>query len=610
VTISKPAEGVSSPGHAEGACVVDREGVIVSLDAACAALLQQEAAACVGRPLEAFVAGDARDRLRTILRDALPADGATLVARPAQGRLEPLHLRFAALQGGGGSAGILVRLAPAAARDVLRRREAMLARTERIAAVGSWEWDIERDELFWSDALYRLLAVDPAEGPPPFDSNAFYTDDEFERIRRVVGHALRTREPFEIELRARRRDGAERTFLARGEYLPPADDAGPRLVGSYQDLTAQRLAESDRDRFRRAIEQSGDMILICDAQGRIEFANPAAERGLGAPAGVLRALDVHELLHRGPEGDDAQDRQLEALQAALAEDRSWQGRLSVLGLGGRRFVAELSLSPVADAAGQRCNLILAARDVSLELDLARQVEQAQKLESIGRLAGGIAHDFNNMLQAILGNTELALTEFGEQGELRELLEEIRAAAAHSAELTMQLLAFAREQRIEPVDLDLATLVPRTLGMLRRALGADVTLAFVEAPSPLRVHMDPTQLDQILTNLCVNARDALGGAGRIEVSVDELFLEPEGAGPADCAPGPYVRLRVQDEGCGIAEDALPHIFEPFFTTKPVGHGTGLGLATVYGIVRQNRGGVELHSRPGEGTRVDIYLPAAS
>ncbi len=240
--------------------------------------------------------------------------------------------------------------------------------------------------------------------------------------------------------------------------------------------------------------------------------------------------------------------------------------------------------------------------------LQAQFIQAQKMESVGRLAGGIAHDFNNMLGVITGRTELAMNKLEAAHPLRTHLEEIQKAAQRSADLTRQLLAFARKQVVAPEVLDMNDTVAGMLKMLRRLIGEDIDLAWMPGANLWPVSIDPAQIDQILVNLCVNARDAIAGVGKVTIETDNIILDDAYCADHEgFAAGTYVMLAVSDDGCGMDKDTLEHVFEPFFTTKG-GEGTGLGLATVYGIVKQNDGFINLYSEPGKGTTFKIYLQA--
>ncbi|MBI5843161.1 MAG: response regulator [Deltaproteobacteria bacterium] len=240
--------------------------------------------------------------------------------------------------------------------------------------------------------------------------------------------------------------------------------------------------------------------------------------------------------------------------------------------------------------------------------LESQFQQAQKMESVGRLAGGVAHDFNNMLGVILGHTEMAMEQVDPTQPLFADLIEIRKAAERSADLTRQLLAFARKQTVAPKVLDLNETVEGTLKMLRRLIGENIDLAWLPQASLWQVKIDPSQIDQILANLCVNARDAINGIGRVTIETGKIhFDEAYCTQNAGFLCGEFVMLTVSDNGCGMDKETKLHIFEPFFTTKDVGQGTGLGLATVYGIIRQNEGFINVYSEPGHGTIFRIYLP---
>jgi two-component system cell cycle sensor histidine kinase/response regulator CckA len=240
--------------------------------------------------------------------------------------------------------------------------------------------------------------------------------------------------------------------------------------------------------------------------------------------------------------------------------------------------------------------------------LETQLQQAQKMEAVGRLAGGVAHDFNNMLCVIIGYTDMALMETDPANSLNASLTQIRKAAEYSVDLTRQLLAFARKQAIAPQVLDLNKIVKRMLSMLQRLIGEGILLSWQPAANLWQVKADPSQIDQILANLCVNARDAISGVGRITIETGNITLDKERcADHADFLPGEFVRISMSDDGCGMDKEILAKIFEPFFTTKGVGMGTGLGLSSVFGSVKQNNGFIDVISEPGSGTTFTIYLP---
>ena len=291
------------------------------------------------------------------------------------------------------------------------------------------------------------------------------------------------------------------------------------------------------------------------------------------------------------------------------------GEWTVTCKDGSQRIWEFQTTPLGDVSDGRRVLLSMAADITerkqAEDDrhkLESQLLQAQKMESIGHLAGGVAHDFNNMLGVILGHAELALNKVDLASPVVEDLEVICRAAKKSADLTRQLLTFARKQAVSPKVLDLNETVASMLTMLQRLIGENIELSWTPAANLWPVKLDPSQLDQIMANLCVNARDAIANTGRLTISTANCSLdESYCAARADVLPGDYVRIEVSDDGCGIDPAILPHIFEPFFTTKEVGAGTGLGLAMVFGAVKQNGGFLTVYSEPGHGTTFNIYLP---
>lgn len=267
-----------------------------------------------------------------------------------------------------------------------------------------------------------------------------------------------------------------------------------------------------------------------------------------------------------------------------------------------------TVRPLEIYAGMIAQIIILKREQDKRERLEGQLHQAQKMESVGRLAGGVAHDFNNMLAVILGHTEMVIDQISPDLPIFFDLQQIRQAATRSADITRQLLAFARKQTVVPKILDLSETVAGMLKMLRRLIGENIDLAWLPGYDLWPIKMDPSQIDQILVNLCINARDAIENNGKITVETGNSNLDKKYClDHAGFVPGEYVQITVSDNGCGIEKETEVHIFEPFFTTKGVGEGTGLGLATVYGIVKQNNGFINVYSEPGQGTAFTIYLP---
>jgi signal transduction histidine kinase/CheY-like chemotaxis protein len=275
---------------------------------------------------------------------------------------------------------------------------------------------------------------------------------------------------------------------------------------------------------------------------------------------------------------------------------------------GTLFWESAVISPVKDASGRVAHFVAVKEDITSRKVLEAELLQAQKMEAVGRLAGGVAHDFNNLLTVISGFTELTLGRLGAGHACEGYLKEVQRASVQAASLTRQLLAFSRRQVLQPAVVDLGGVVANMQKMLRRILGEDVALEVRRARDLAMVLADPGQVEQALMNLCVNARDAMPSGGRLEVVTENADLDGEAArSRPGASPGRYVSLTVRDTGHGMAPEVLAHVFEPFFTTKPQGKGTGLGLAMVYGFVKQSGGYVEVDSAPGRGTAVRVLLP---
>ncbi|AQX36478.1 hypothetical protein B2D07_19965 [Desulfococcus multivorans] len=375
-------------------------------------------------------------------------------------------------------------------------------------------------------------------------------------------------------------------------------------------MRTQAALEESEARFRLLVESSPDAIFV-HVDGRFAYLNQATARLLKAPSpDALAGRSIREFIHPDFHGivDGRLDRLMrEKRPVPLLEER-------YLRMDGIAVAVETSAVPIryGDADGA----LVFVRDITERIEretahdiLERQLAQARKMESVGRLAGGVAHDFNNMLSVITGYSELALTRLHPGDALRNDLEEILSAAGRSADIIRQLLAFARRQTAAPVVLNLNDAVEGMLRMLRRLIGEAVELSWSPRTGLWPVRIDPAQVDQIITNLCVNARDAVTDVGKIAIETHNIVVDGSGDGdhPATLEPGEYVMITVTDNGIGMAPETLEKVFEPFFTTKASGRGTGLGMATVYGIVRQNHGFIHVDSELEKGTRVRIFLP---
>ena len=382
---------------------------------------------------------------------------------------------------------------------------------------------------------------------------------------------------------------------------------------------AEKELQQTNHLLAAVVEQSPvPMAMVTANDNVVRLINDACLRFLGVPDSDFTGRRLHDLewnwVDRTPDGTIIPHEE-EPIAKALRGEAVHAQLIQLTDCNGNVRWCEAEGVPIRDSAGNVIAGFIIFPDITARKrteeekeELQNQFAQVQKMESIGRLAGGVAHDFNNMLQAILGHAELALERVAPNDPLREDLEQIRTSAWHSAALTGQLLAFARKQTIAPKALDLNQTVTGILKILQRLIGEDINLIWKPGAQLGNVLADPSQVNQILTNLCVNARDAIVSSGKITIETDNALLDENYCSQhAGSAPGDYVRLTVSDNGCGVDAEILSHLFEPFFTTKARGKGTGLGLATVYGIVKQNKGFITVNSELNHGSTFTIYLP---
>jgi PAS domain S-box-containing protein len=387
------------------------------------------------------------------------------------------------------------------------------------------------------------------------------------------------------------------------ERLAPAVLRAPQLKRTQDEhARAEQQLRQSEERYRALIEGVRDMIFTLGLDGRITSLNPAFETTTGWPSAEWLGKPFEDLLH-----PDDVPLALELVSRGIRAERQPVRELRVRTRTGEYRVGEFAATPQM-REGQLVGILGTARDVTERVSLEQQLRQAQKMEAIGRLAGGVAHDFNNILTAITGFADLVLEDLGAQDPRRRDVAEIARAAERAAGLTRQLLAFSRQQVMQAQVLDLNALVAGTEAMLGRLLGEDVALATRFAPNLGAVKADPGQLEQVIMNLAVNARDAMPNGGKLtietaNVELDDSYTEEH----IPTQPGPYVMLAVTDTGVGMDEKTQTHLFEPFFTTKERGKGTGLGLATAYGIVKQSGGYIWVYTELGRGTTFKIYLP---
>lgn len=385
-------------------------------------------------------------------------------------------------------------------------------------------------------------------------------------------------------------------------------DSKPMLGVIISDITERKTAElalsEMTEVFRLFMENNPIYVFIKDENIRAVYLSRNFEQMIGRPLDEIIGKTMDELFP-----SDLAKSMIEDDKKILKEGKLLE---VVEELDGRTYTTikfPIMINGVPKyLAGYTMDITERKLAEQEKEKLYTQLLQSQKMESIGRLAGGVAHDFNNMLQAIIGFSDMALMKLDESDHIHSYIEEIQKAALKSADLTRQLLAFARKQTVVPKILDLNEVVASMVKMLGRMIGEEIQLVLKPGGGIGKIYMDPTQVDQVVANLAVNARDAINGTGTITISTENCSLDPVYCmHHAGMIPGDYVLLKVSDDGCGMSEDVIGKIFEPFFTTKDVGEGSGLGLATVYGIVKQNSGFIDVESRPGYGTVFSVYIP---
>ena len=503
-----------------------------------------------------------------------------------------------------------------AAHSLLLDGPSLLEEAQALARLGSWATDIESGAVFWSRECRSIFGLGPDD---PVGIDLYYQRVHPEdrahtrtHIRAAIeGGAL----SYDVDHRIVLPDGQVRWVVGRARIARDGQGRPRRLIGVIQDVTQRKqdLLElrASEERYRQiaaVVEWSSDAIIGCDAEGRVTSWNQGATR--------LYGYEEAETLHGPlnliiPEGlrAEADALCLRVLEGSGVLDYDTVRRRK----DGTSVEVSLTMSPIRDAAGKIVGISRIARDLTLqrraEVSLRRaeqQLRDAQKMEAVGLLAGGIAHDFNNTLSAIVGYTELVLENMAVDDPARADILEVRKAGVSAVSLTRQLLALSRRQVLQPRVIDLNQVVANLERMIRRLIGANVTLEFELAEELGRVCVDPAQLEQVIMNLVLNARDAISGKGKLTIASENVQVEG-GRPELRLSSGAYVMLSVTDTGHGIDEATLRRVFEPFFTTKEKGKGTGLGLSTALGIVQQSGGDIALKSAQGKGSTFRVYLP---
>ncbi|HSR87853.1 MAG TPA: PAS domain S-box protein, partial [Pontiella sp.] len=384
------------------------------------------------------------------------------------------------------------------------------------------------------------------------------------------------------------------------------DSEGSHIIHTiWKDITDRKQAEESLIRLSAAIEQSPEAIVITDTEGAIKYINPAFETNTGYAAAEVLGQNPR-LLKSGEHPPSFYAEMWEAITSG----RVWEGRITNKRKNGTRFTEEATISPVRDFNGNIVNYVAVKRDISGELAREEELRQAQKMEAVGELAGGVAHDFNNILQGIIGFSELLRYSLDNTSQEYKNADEIHKSANQAAKLTQQLLTFSRKQAVRLEKIDINDVVYDSEALLHVLLGDQYEMVLDLQDKLPPAYTDQSQLTQIIMNLAVNARDAMPEGGRLSISTECIQInEADAKYIAGARPGRYLCLAITDTGSGMDAETTGRIFEPFFTTKAVGAGTGLGLAVIYGIVKQNKGWINVYSELGKGSCFKIYLPAS-
>jgi PAS domain S-box-containing protein len=516
--------------------------------------------------------------------------------------------------------------------EIREREKRYRTMTENVNDI-VWVLDLNLRITYASPSNIRLTGYDPDEvvrmplselvAPASLQLAARVLAEELER--ETSGETVDANRSRNLQLEVYSRTGENIWLDVVATFNRDAGGRAVEILAVGRNITERRtmekaLAESER-RYRMIVENVREVIWTADLNMRLTYTSPSCIHATGFTPAELMEMPLDRIMT--PETLEETSRivleELALEQSAPSADphRTRTVEQELYRKNGGTVWMEVTGTFIRDANGNAVGMLLAGRDITerkkAEAErnrLQAQLMQAQKMEIVGRLAGGVAHDFNNMLSVILGYVDLVKLRLGKQHPVRQDIVEIEKAAVRSRDLTAQLLAFSRKQIIIPRILDLNDLVAQTEKALIRLIGEDIDPQLIRTRNLWPIRFDPSQIEQILINLAVNARDAMPEGGSLTIETANVFADdsycPDYPG---LQPGRYVRMLFCDKGAGIDPETLPHIFEPFFTTKEVGKGTGLGLATVYGIVRQNDGHIHVESKPGQGSAFTIHLPSA-
>jgi PAS domain S-box-containing protein len=491
----------------------------------------------------------------------------------------------------------------------LRAGERRLQEAQELAHVGNWRWDIASGRFWGSNELYRIFGRTP--GSIALSDAAFLElihPDDRAAVDAALRSAAKEKQPYAVEHRIVRPDGEVRVVHGQGRVVSDERGRVIRVVGAMQDVTARKVAEqvvsASERRLQTIIDAEPACVKLVSRDGRLLEMNRAGLDMIGARTfAQVKGYPVLQLVHAEDRG-----RFLDAHRAA-SDGAPSRLEFAIVRLDGRERQVDAHMVPfdIPEGAGVQRVVLSVTSDVTERKQLEDQLRQSQKLEAVGLLAGGIAHDFNNLLTAIGGYTDFVLETFDSVDRRKEDLQEVAKAAKRGAALTRQLLAVSRRQILQPTVLDVNAMVSDVQNLLRRTIPENIKLQLeLNAVEPVRA--DRGQLEQVVLNLAINAGDAMPDGGLLRLATETVDVDEAEARRRPPMPAArYMRVTVTDSGTGMPPETQARIFEPFFTTKPRGKGTGLGLATVYGIIKQSGGFIWVDSQVGRGTTFQIYLP---
>lgn len=521
-----------------------------------------------------------------------------------------------------------VELATSGAYDTKGELESMQAVARDISTRKHAETELEESRsflqtiintiparVFWKDlhSVYMgcntSFATDSGVGDPEdlvgkSDFDMSWGEAEAELYRADDQSVIESGEPrLNFEESQTRPDGS--VFWLSTSKVPIHNSVGEIIgvLGAYQDITDRKALEEERTRLFAAINQTAEAIVIMKTDGIIEYVNPAFESVTGFSRQEAVGVSL-AIIKSGKHDDEFYSKIWRTIEAG----KIWRGRIVNRHKDGSYYTVEAAISPVRDADGEIVNHVVSIRDISQEVELEAHMRQAQKMDAVGRLAGGVAHDFNNILQSILGFSGILLSELEAGSPQFQDVDEIRKAARRAGDLTRQLLTLSRKHNVEYAVQNLNEIIRNSERMMERLIGENIDLVFDLQADLQPVRVDLGQIEQILLNLYINARDAMPDGGTLTVATRNVMAAEDGGIVEEGAGNDHVCLCVHDTGVGIREEVREHLFEPFFTTKKVGEGTGLGLSVVYGIVQQHGGWIDVSSKVGVGAKFKVYLPA--